>query len=72
MQFASLYFARPQVIPFIVDRDAGRRQPKKGIGGMASDIGKHPRRGRHLQVEPRYRRPMVFDHMSMLDLSPKE
>ena len=60
--------ALPQVVSFIVDRGAGWRHPKQGVGGIASDIRKH-HRGRHLRVESRYRRPMVFDQMLMLVLS---
>ena len=34
VQSPSMYFARSQVIPFVLDRDAGGGQPWQGIDGM--------------------------------------
>lgn len=67
-----MYFPRPQIVPFIVDRNANEGQPWQGIDGVASYLGERPRSDRHLQVEPCYGGPMVFDHMSMLVFSPTE
>lgn len=72
VQSTSVYFPRPQVVPFIVDRDAGGGQPWQGIDGVASHSRKYPRRGRHLQVDSRDGRPMVLDRLSMLVFSPAE